>query len=128
MELKNKKWTREEFDAMRTEVLTHWSTGKGVDMTEAVKFHETIPAKRHFAKRLVKAKKNGETLTQPRAGVALIDEHINLLNFLRSEGEADLLPTTIDSYTRQNQYKEAQNGIEESMKAGRSLFERVSGG
>ncbi|MGL5512385.1 MAG: methylaspartate mutase subunit E, partial [Sporomusa sp.] len=31
-------------------------------------------------------------------------------------------PSTIDSYTRQNQYKEAQNGIDESLKAGRSLL------
>lgn len=122
MELKNKKWTNDEFYAMREDVLKHWPTGKEVNFEEAVKYHQTIPAKRHFAKRLVKAKQNGETLTQPRAGVALIDDHINLLNFLRTEGEADLLPTTIDSYTRQNQYKEAQNGIEESLKAGRSLL------
>jgi methylaspartate mutase epsilon subunit len=122
MELKNKKWTHDEFYAIRQEVLTHWPTGQEVNFEEAVKYHETIPAKRHFAKRLVKAKRNGETLTQPRAGVALIDEHINLLNFLKNEGEADLLPSTIDSYTRQNQYKEAQNGIEESLKAGRSLL------
>lgn len=122
MELKNKKWTHDEFNAIREEVLKTWPTGEGVNFEEAIKYHETIPAKRHFAKRLVKAKQNGETLTQPRAGVALIDEHINLLNFLRKEGEADLLPSTIDSYTRQNQYKEAQNGIEESLKAGRSLL------
>lgn len=122
MELKNKKWTHDEFNAIRKEVLTHWPTGSEVNFEEAVKYHESIPAKRHFAKRLVKAKKNGETLTQPRAGVALIDEHINLLNFLKNEGEADLLPSTIDSYTRQNQYREAQNGIEESLKAGRSLL------
>ncbi len=122
MELKNKKWTHDEFNAIRKEVLTHWPTGSEVNFEEAVKYHESIPAKRHFAKRLVKAKNNGETLTQPRAGVALIDEHINLLNFLKNEGEADLLPSTIDSYTRQNQYKEAQNGIEESLKAGRSLL------
>ncbi|WP_434133531.1 methylaspartate mutase subunit E [Sporomusa sphaeroides] len=122
MELKNKKWSLDEFNAIRAEVLKTWPTGEGVNFEEGVKYQETIPAKRHFAKLLVKAKKNGETLTQPRAGVALIDEHINLLNFLRTEGEADLLPSTIDSYTRQNQYKEAQNGIEESLKAGRSLL------
>lgn len=122
MELKNKKWTHDEFNAMREEVLKQWPTGSEVNFEEAVKYHENIPAKRQFAKRLVKAKKNGETLTQPRAGVALINEHINLLNFLRNEGEADLLPTTIDSYTRQNQYKEAENGIEESKRAGRSLL------
>ena len=122
MELRNKKWSHDEFYAMRKEVLEQWPTGKGIDFDEAVKYHVAIPTKKHFAKRLVKAKKNGETLTQPRAGVALIEEHINLLNFLRSEGEADLLPSTIDSYTRQNQYKEAQHGIEESVKAGRSLL------
>ncbi|WP_346355969.1 methylaspartate mutase subunit E [Azotosporobacter soli] len=127
MELKNKKWSLDQFHAVRKDVLTQWPTGAEVDFEEAVKFHQTIPAKKHFAKRLVKAKKNGETLTQPRAGVALLDEHINLLNFLRTEGEADLLPTTIDSYTRQNQYKEAQNGIEESQRAGRSLLNGFPG-
>lgn len=127
MELKNKKWTHDEFYAVREEVLKQWPTGADVDFEEAVKYHHSIPAKKQFAKRLVKAKKNGETLTQPRAGVALLEEHINLLNFLRTEGEADLLPTTIDSYTRQNQYKEAQNGIEESKRAGRSLLNGFPG-
>ncbi|SDF32121.1 methylaspartate mutase subunit E [Sporolituus thermophilus] len=122
MELKNKKWTHDEFYAVRAEVLKQWPTGQDVDFDEAIKYHENIPANRQFAKRLVKAKQNGETLTQPRAGVALIDDHIELLNFLKKEGEADLLPTTIDSYTRQNQYKEAQHGIEESLRAGRSLL------
>lgn len=122
MNIRNKKWTQDEFLAIRKDVLTHWSTGADVDFAAAVKYQETIPAHRHFAKRLVKAKRQGETLVQPRAGVALIDEHINLLNFLLTEGGADLLPSTIDSYTRQNQYKEAQNGIEESIKAGRSLL------
>ena len=122
MEVKNKKWTHDEFYTIQKDVLTQWPTGAEVDFEEAIKYHETIPVKKNFAKRLIKAKKNGETLTQPRAGVALLDEHINLLNFLHSEGEADLLPTTIDSYTRQNQYKEAQNGIDESKKAGRSLL------
>lgn len=122
MNLRNKKWTADEFFAVRNDVLTQWPTGADVDFEKGVKYQETISAKRQFAKRLLKAKQNGETLIQPRAGVALIDEHINLLNYLLTEGGADLLPSTIDSYTRQNQYKEAQNGIEESMRAGRSLL------
>lgn len=122
MELKNKKWTHDEFYAIRKDILTQWPTGAEVDFEEAIKYHETIPAKKNFAKRLIKAKKNGETLTQPRAGVALLDEHINLLNYLHSEGEADLLPSTIDSYTRQNQYQNCADAIEESTKAGRSLL------
>ena len=122
MELKNKKWTHDEFNEIRKEVLQQWPTGAEIDFAEAVKYQEAIPEHRHFAKKMAKAKKQGITLTQPRAGVALIDEHIELLNFLLKEGEADLLPTTIDSYTRLNRYKEAQVGIDESMSAGRSLL------
>lgn len=55
-------------------------------------------------------------------GVALIPEHIKLLTYLQDNGEADLLPTTIDSYTRQNRYEEAENGIKESQRLGRSLL------
>lgn len=59
---------------------------------------------------------------QPRACVALTEEHVQLLKFLEEKGEADLLPTTIDSYTRQNRYEEAENGIKESRSKGRSLL------
>lgn len=122
MELRNKKWSRDDFFARRREVLAQWPTGAEADLEEAVRYHETIPAAKHFAKQLRKAQKEGRTLTQPRAGVALLDQHIELLNYLRTEGGADLLPTTIDSYTRQNRYKEAQVGIEESKQAGRSML------
>ncbi len=122
MELKNKKWTDDAFDAMRKEVLNQWPTGKEVNFEESVKYHETIPVHKQFARKMAQAKKDGITLAQPRAGVALINEHIDLLNFLLNEGGADLLPTTIDSYTRQNRYKECQVGIDESVQAGRSLL------
>ncbi|MFY9495453.1 MAG: methylaspartate mutase subunit E, partial [Limnochordia bacterium] len=62
------------------------------------------------------------TLAQPRAGVAELGAHIELLQYLQNEGEADLLPTTIDSYTRQNRYEEAERGLEESVREGRSLL------
>ena len=122
MELKNKKWTEELFNNTRKEILTDWPTGADVDFEEAVAYHQQIPDNKQFAKKMVQAKKDGVTLAQPRAGVALIDEHIELLNFLAHEGGADLLPTTIDSYTRQNRYKECQVGIDESLAAGRSLL------
>lgn len=38
------------------------------------------------------------------------------------EEEADLLPTTIDSYTRHNRYEEAEAGIKESIETGRSML------
>lgn len=120
--LQNKKWTEEEFFEERKEVLAQWPTGKDVDLEEAVKYIKALPDEKNFAKKLRWAKENRITLAQPRAGVALIDEHIELLQYLQNEGGADLLPSTIDSYTRQNQYNEVQVGIDESRKAGRSLL------
>ncbi|MBZ9637064.1 methylaspartate mutase subunit E [Clostridium sp. FP1] len=127
MELRNKKWTNEEFFEVRKEVLSQWPTGKDVDLEEAIEYNKKIPVHKNFAKKLIKAKEEGITLAQPRAGVALIDKHIELLNFLEREGGADLLPSTIDSYTRQNRYDECEIGIKESMSEGRSLLNGFPG-
>ena len=127
MELKNKKWTEEEFFNMRKEVLAQWPTGKEVDLKEAVEYLKKIPERKSFPAKLNKAKEAGITLAQPRAGVALISEHIELLTHLQNEGGADLLPSTIDSYTRQNRYDECEVGIEESLAAGRSLLNGFPG-
>jgi methylaspartate mutase epsilon subunit len=127
MKLKFGKWTEEEFLTMRKEVLKQWPTGENIDFDEAISYHKALPDHKNFAKKLVDAKKKGITLAQPRAGVALIDEHIELLNFLDQKGGADLLPSTIDSYTRQNKYEECERGIIESKKAGRSLLNGFPG-
>ena len=122
MDIQNKRIPEGEFLALRKEVLTQWPTGKDVDFQEAVDYHKAMPDERIFSKKLIAAKNSGDTLIQPRAGVALLKEHIELLTYLQDKGEADLLPTTIDSYTRQNRYEEGENGIRESIKAGRSML------
>lgn len=122
MKIQNKKLSDELFYQIREEVLQQWPTGKDVNFDEAVKYQKAIPDHKQFSKKLIKAKENNETLIQPRAGVALVEKHIELLNFLVDEGGADLLPSTIDSYTRHNRYKEADVGIAESREAGRSLL------
>ncbi|MDR0734571.1 MAG: methylaspartate mutase subunit E, partial [Elusimicrobiota bacterium] len=122
MELKNQKLSNDDFFKERKEVLNHWPTGKGVDFDEAVKYQKNIAGDKRFGEKLAKADKAGITLIQPRAGVALADEHIKLLQYLETEGEADILPTTIDSYTRLNRYKEAEIGIEKSKETGRSML------
>ena len=121
-ELKNKKLSDDVFYAIQKEVLQQWPTGKDVDFKDAVDYHKKIPAAKSFSSKLTEAKKKGITLIQPRAGVALPEKHIELLRFLETEGEADLLPSTIDSYTRLNRYKEAEAGIEESRTSGRSML------
>lgn len=122
MALKNQKLSNDAFFAERKEILNHWPTGKGVNFDEAVGYQKSIPPAKRFGDKLFKANIDGITLIQPRAGVALYDEHIKLLQYLETEGEADLLPTTIDSYTRLNRYKEAEVGIQKSKETGRSML------
>ncbi len=103
-------------------MLSQWPTGKGVNLEEAVAYHKAMPENRKFGKKLLDAKAAGKTLVQPRAGVPDIDAHIQLMQYLEEKGEADLLPSTIDSYTRQNRYEEAENGIAESIRLGRAML------
>ena len=122
MEIQNKRIPDGEFQQLRAEVLTQWPTGKDVDLEEAVAYHKAMPEYRNFGKKLLNAKKEGRTLVQPRAGVPVVEEHIKLMQYLEKYGEADLLPSTIDSYTRQNRYEEAENGIAESIRLGRAMM------
>lgn len=122
MELKNKRLDQDSFQRERAAVLAQWPTGSEVDFEEAIAYQKAIKPEKRFADKLQKAAKAGETLIQPRAGVPLIDKHIELLTHLETEGEADLLPTTIDSYTRLNRYEEAARGIRESATSGKAML------
>ena len=121
MEISNKKIPEGEFMDMRREVLTQWPTGRDVNLEEAAEYHKSLPENKIFTAKLNAAKAEHRTLIQPRAGVPVIEEHIKLLQYLQDNGEADLLPTTIDSYTRQNRYEEAENGINESLRLNRAI-------
>jgi methylaspartate mutase epsilon subunit len=112
----------DEFHKLRREVLGAWPTGAAVDLEEAFRYQHALPETKRFAVTMHNAKANRRLLLQPRAGVALIGEHIKLLKYLETEGEADLLPTTIDAYTRQNRYADAAKGIEKSETSGVSML------
>jgi methylaspartate mutase epsilon subunit len=122
--VKNKKMSLTEFLEIRKNILKHWPTGDhpALDLEEAVKRLKSVPNHKNFAYKLREAKRLGITLIQPRAGVARLNEHVELLQYLETEGKADLLPSTIDSYTRHNRYQNAEDGIKESEKQGRSLL------
>ena len=122
MDIQNKRIPEGEFMQLRQEVLTQWPTGKDVNLEEAVAYHKAMPVSRNFSQKLLDAKAEGRTLVQPRAGVPVVEEHIKLMQYLEEHGEADLLPSTIDSYTRQNRYEEAENGIAESIRLGRAML------
>ncbi|MDP2425564.1 MAG: methylaspartate mutase subunit E [Candidatus Izemoplasmatales bacterium] len=123
MELKNKKLTMEEFLEERKLVLASWPTGSDplLDFSVSVPFLKSLPEHKNFAIKLQHAKGQGRTLIQPRAGVPVVSEHIKLLKYLEQSG-ADFVPSTIDSYTRQNRYMEAEKGIKESEILNRALL------
>jgi methylaspartate mutase epsilon subunit len=120
--MKTKKIAKSDFDTIRQEVLKSWPTGADVRLDDAIAYHKTIPESKCFAKAMSDAKTQHKLLVQPRAGVALVEDHIRLLKYLETEGGADLLPTTIDAYTRQNRYEEAARGIEKSTSSGVSML------
>ncbi len=122
MELTNKKWPEDLFLSQRESVLSAWPTGAEVDLAEAVAYQKAIPEAKRFTTKLNAALQKHVTLIQPRAGVPLIEKHIELLKHLEDAGEADLLPTTIDSYTRLNQYEKAEHGIEESIREDKAML------
>lgn len=114
--------TDDDFERLRREVLRGWPTGVEVDRDQAVAFHRAQPTTKNVALVLGDARREGQTLIQPRGGVALVGEQIELLQYLEGEGEADLLPMTLDSYTRNLRYEDASRAIAESERTGRSLL------
>ena len=43
IDIKNKKWTDDEFYKVRKEVLATWPTGSEVDLDEAIAYHKSLP-------------------------------------------------------------------------------------
>jgi methylaspartate mutase epsilon subunit len=97
-----------ELQRQYDDVLDTHPDGATIDFDDAVAYHDTLPATKRFAPVLESADR---PLLQPRAGVARLDGQIELLEHLQEAGDADLLPTTIDSYTRTNDYASAAAGL-----------------
>jgi methylaspartate mutase epsilon subunit len=119
---KNQQLSLDEFFAIRKEVTGMWPTGREINLEEAIDYHRRLPDHKRMTAVIRKAKAAGETVFHPRGGVALIDDHISLLQCLQNEGGADILPTTTDSYTRNERFQQAESGIHESEKRGQSML------
>lgn len=121
--LRNKKRSLEFFLEERNKVLATWHTGSDplLNLDKSIEYLKALPRHKNFALKLLDAKNQNKTLIQPRAGVPVLEKHIELLQYLEKCG-ADFAPTTIDSYTRLNRYEEAEKGIEESIASGRAML------
>jgi methylaspartate mutase epsilon subunit len=114
--------TEDTFVQMRAANLARWPSGRGVDFDEAVAYHRALPAHKQLARAMRLAHDEGRCLTQPRGGFATLDMQKALMIALDREGLADIVPTTTDSYTRNEQFAAAQKGADESERLGRSLL------
>ncbi|NEU56448.1 methylaspartate mutase subunit E [Halorussus sp. MSC15.2] len=112
--LRDTRLSGEDLSRIDEQIRAGWSVEE-IDFEEAVAYHESLPRSKQFARVLEDADR---PLLQPRAGVPRLDDQITLLRHLEDAGRADLLPTTIDSYTRDNEYEKAQQGLEEARESG----------
>ena len=110
------------FAGMRRENLSRWPTGRDVDLDEAVALHQALPKHKQLAWVLRRAVAERRCLTQPRGGFGTFALQLKLMETLDKEGLADVVPTTTDSYTRNEQFALAQRGVEESEREGRSML------
>lgn len=110
------------FVEMRKENLARWPTGADVDFHATVELHKQLPRHKQLGWVMRKAVAERRCLTQPRGGFGTFEMQRDLMVTLDREGLADIVPTTTDSYTRNEQWHLAQKGIEESEKAGRSML------
>ncbi len=110
------------FEIMRAENLARWPTGAGVDLDEAVAFHKSLPQHKRLGWVMRQAVAEGRCLTQPRGGFGTIDMQLDLVRALDRDGMADIVPTTTDSYTRNEHFAQAAEGMAESERLGRSVL------
>jgi methylaspartate mutase epsilon subunit len=110
------------FAAMRNANLARWPSGAGVDFDEAVALHRSLPRHKQLGWLMREAVAQRRCLTQPRGGFGTFDMQRALMVTLDKEGLADIVPTTTDSYTRNEHWELAQKGIEESERLGRSML------
>jgi methylaspartate mutase epsilon subunit len=110
------------FHTMRRENLARWPSGAQVDLEEATEYHGNLPEHKRLGTVMRQAAAEHCCLTQPRGGFGTLELQLELMHVLDKEGLADVMPTTTDSYTRNEQWHKAQKGIEESTRADRSLL------
>lgn len=127
MQVTSEKWPEDLFLEIRKQVLAQWRTGADVDLDEAVDYHRAMAPERRVTACLRDAARDGRVLMQPRAGVAVLEEHISLLQALDTLGDADILPTTVDAFTRSLRFGEAEAAIHESRDKSRSMLNGFPG-
>jgi methylaspartate mutase epsilon subunit len=120
--ISEKRIDESEFHEMRKANLLRWPTGSDVDFERALDRQKSLPDHKRLDLVMRKAVAQGRCLVQPRGGFGTFKDQKELMQIIDKEGLADIVPTTTDSYTRNEQFALAQKGVDESEKLGRSLL------
>jgi methylaspartate mutase epsilon subunit len=122
MEIRNKKLSEEEFRRERQEVLSQWPTGREVNLEEAIEFHKSLPPGKVMSKKLEKARKEGESYAITGMGKATLEQQLEVWLHVQETGGADLLATSVDSFSRVLNFSASEKGLRESQRTGKSVL------
>ncbi|MBI2831981.1 MAG: hypothetical protein HYX79_06970 [Chloroflexi bacterium] len=118
MKLENRKWTEDEFFAMRKEVLAQWPTGKEVtEIDKGVEYCKKLPPSKNAYLRAKLSQKMGVKQIMTSVGHATVELNHEHINYVAAAQPDNWLLFT-DTYTRNNRYEQAQAGLERSRKEG----------
>jgi methylaspartate mutase epsilon subunit len=113
MEVSNNKIPLDQFFEERKNVLRMWKTGYEVEnLEESFRFHKKLGESKNVAAALKKAHSEGRTLIALRCGKPTVEEQIEDLLYIQDAG-ADLLPVTLDSYTRNLRFTDNEESLKE---------------
>lgn len=85
-----------------------------LDLGEITRYVQAEPGHRRVAAVRKQARLAGHKLIEPLAGFGGVAEHVSALRVLRDEGTADILPTQIDSQTRNLRFDDVAELIRSS--------------
>lgn len=120
-QVRDRKWSEAELLERRQKVLSLWPTGKDVDLAEAIEYHKRLPESKVFSKLLDRAKNEAWLPIVIEGGHATIEESLRHKQLVDDSG-CDAFVLAHDSYTKSCRYGEAERGIAESIKQGRSML------
>lgn len=112
-QIRNVRLSDEEFLQRRESLFRDAPLSGPIDLDEAARFSREEMSDRNVALALKDAQQAGETLLQPRAGVANWEGERRLLRILE-ENLADIMPFSVDSLTRNLKYAEAAEAMRNS--------------
>jgi len=119
--MRNKRIDEDVLMEKRKEWLSAWPTGKEVDFDEAVEYQKNLPDNRIWWKVVAKLREEGRMSVFPRAGTPILEDMIELCKSMVAQGVV-LMPLTSDSYSRSGVFDKAQQGLEESIRTGKTML------